>query len=96
MEPIADIDLSQEAKLVELDFLQEKRNKVGSCIRGILNDLRKWNEEIDDLGKQAKKLEDKRDSAKLKYQKLLEGDWSVLNENMFKASPTSETTTKNS
>lgn len=61
-----------------------------SMISGIVNDLIKFKEQKMELEKSVKDINSKIDKAEDKYNKIIAGDWSVLNDNMLKGQPSSE------
>lgn len=91
MDKIEGIDLGQLVKEAEADVLREQRDKVARAVRGIVADIGRWHEERATKATELEKLDEKIAKAKDKYQKLVNGDWSVLNENMLKNQPTAET-----
>ena len=92
MKPIDGVDLSEVVREAQNDALREQRKKVYSMVRGIQDNLLLWYEERRKKESDLEKLSQKIESAQAKLVSIDKGDWSVLNENMAKASPTPETT----
>lgn len=93
MEVIEGVDLAQEAKLATDTYMEEQRSKVRRVVSGVVADIAAWKRDVVTKEKELAGLRDKVRGAEEKYRKLVNGDWSVLNENMFKDKPTSEKAT---
>lgn len=91
MEPISGIDLSHELAIAENEVLEGQRRKVRSALSGIVSDIAGLQRERISLVGQLAKVDANIAKATTKYESVKRGDWSVLNENMLKNSPTPET-----
>lgn len=90
MTPIEGVDLAAETKAAEAEVLEGHRRKVRSAVAGIVADLVRFNDELREAEAMVAKTKSKIEAGQAKYRRLIEGDWSVLNENMLKSQPSSE------
>lgn len=90
MNAIEGIDLAKETNRAHEQVMEERQARVRSVVSGIIHDVSKWKLERVSKKKELDSLDDKINKAEEKFVKLREGDWSVLNDNMFNNPPSSE------